>query len=193
GAVTQLEPELTSESADGVLGRRGIELEPAGEGAVQRQITQQQVGVRDRRLRSAAPVAGGTWIGAGRLRPDSQRPARITPPDRPAPRSDRVNGEHRKGEWAVGDLAGALFLDGPFVYHANVAGGSAHVEAQRVWGVGRSGHERRAGCAPRWTRQHGPGRVRRGGRGLDQAAVGLHDRRLGEVAVPGAVYEPPQV
>ena len=58
---------------------------------------------------------------------------------------------------------------------------------------GRAGHVRRAGGAAGRTRQHRPRGVPGGRRQFDQAAVGLHDRRLGEPQLVAALEQPPQV
>ena len=54
-----------------------VELDAAGEAL--RQAAEQQVRIRDRRLRAAAAVAGGARAGAGALWSDAQRATRVAP------------------------------------------------------------------------------------------------------------------
>ena len=79
--------------------RRRPGVESGGEDA------EQEVGVGDRRLGPAAPVAGGPGVGAGRARPDAQRAAAVAPPDRAAAGADGVDVDHRQLDHAALDLA----------------------------------------------------------------------------------------
>ena len=81
----------------------------------------------------------------------------------------------------------------PVVDHADVARGPAHVEADGVRGLGGAGDEGRAGGAGRGPGEHGQRRVSGRGAEVDQAAVGLHDRRGRQAALRTALEEPPQV
>ena len=146
-----------------------------------------------RRLGAAAPVARGAGIGARRPGPDPERPAGVPPRNRAAAGADGVDREHRQRQRTARDLAARLLLHAAAVDDADVARCPAHVEAQGVVHAGRACDERGPRGAARRSREDRPRRVARGRLDVDQAAVRLHDRGLGEVRLTHALGEPAQI
>ena len=81
---------------------------------------------------AALAVAGGPGLGAGRARPDPQRAALVAPGDRAAAGADRVDVDHRQLDRPAVELAALGPADAASLDDADVAGGAAHVEAERV-------------------------------------------------------------
>ena len=104
---------------------------------------------------AAAAVAGGPGLGARRARPDPQGAAGVAPADRAAAGADRVHVDHRQLDRAAADLARVGPPHLAVLDHADVAGGAAHVEAERVAVAARPG--RAARRRPR--RRPGPERT----------------------------------
>ena len=188
-----VEAELVGEVADRFAGRLAVELDVAPEGRVRGQVAEHEVRVGDGRLGAAAPVARGAGIGARRPGPDAERPAGVPPRDRAAAGADGVDREHRQRQRTARDLAARLLLHAAAVDHAHVARRPAHVEAQGVVHAGRARDERGARGAARRSREDRPRRVAGGRLDVDQAAVRLHDRGLGEVRFTHALGEPAQI
>ncbi len=93
---------------------------------------QQQVGVGDRGLLAAAPVARRPRVGARRARAHAQGAARVAPGDRAAAGADRVHVDHRQRERAAAHLAPVPDRRRAAADQRHVAGGAAHVEPHRV-------------------------------------------------------------
>ena len=73
--VDDPDDRLRVEVAERALGRGAVELDPARE--ARGQAAEQKVRVGHRRQRPAAAVARRAGVGAGALRPDAHRPARV--------------------------------------------------------------------------------------------------------------------
>ena len=84
---------------------RDVELLRAAEEIVRVEKAADEIGVGDGRPRAAAPVAGGSWIGAGALRPDIEEAAGVDPGDRAAARRDRGHVERGQVDLPAGDDA----------------------------------------------------------------------------------------
>ena len=189
GSSSRLSASCFTARSGGVAVERDVAAQrrPGGQQA------EQQVGVGDRRLGAAVAVAGGPGPGARGARADAQGAARVAPADRAAAGADGVDVEHRQRDRAAADLAPGRLAHGAAQDHADVAGGAAHVEAQRV-GLARGGRgPGRAGGAARRPGEHGQrGVVARVGRAR-QPAGGLHHRGLGQPGLARALDEPAQV
>ena len=185
--------EAVRERLDRGFGGIAVERDVAAQRRPGGQQAEQQVGVGDRRLGAAVAVAGGPGPGARGARAGAQGAARVAPADRAAARADGVDVEHRQRDRAPADLAPGRLAHGAAEDHADVAGGAAHVEAQRV-GLARGGRgPGRAGGAARRPGEHGQrGVVARVG-GARQPAGGLHHRGLGQPGLARALDEPAQI
>ena len=157
GGLQLVEAERGREVGDRGPGRLGVERDAAGQGRVGCEPAEQQVGVGDGGLGAAAPVAGGAGVGAGRARADPQRPARVSPADRAAAGTDRVNVDHRQLDDAAADppRVGPPHL--PVLDHADVARGAAHVEAEGVAVAAGAGQQRGADRAAGRAGEDAPG------------------------------------
>ena len=131
---------------------RGVAVErrrrrPAA--ASREQAPSSEVGVGDRRLAAAAAVAGRPGVGARRARADPQRAAGVAPGDRAAAGADRVD-RRASAARAAGrrSLRSRCLCDLAALDHADVAGGAAHVEAERVWRRPPPGQRARRPAAP---------------------------------------------
>ena len=126
----------------------GVELD-AGQRLVGVEVAEHEVGVGDRRLGAAAPVARGPGLGARRARSDAQRAARVAPADRAAAGADGVDVDHRQRERPPADLAPGALAHRAALDDADVARRAAHVEAQQVGLLAALGEQRRRGGAAR--------------------------------------------
>src|SRR5207244_12425580 len=107
-----------------------VESDPAGQ--LLGEPAEQEVRVRDRRCRATAPVARRTWLRACTLRTDPYRAAGITPHDRAAACTDGLQVDGREMDRQPVDRALARALRVPAGDQADVRGGAAHVERDRV-------------------------------------------------------------
>ena len=165
------------------LGRVGVELDPAGERRRRAEVAEREVGVGHRRLVAAAPVAGGAGLGARGSRADPQRAAGIAPADRSAAGADRVHVDHRQLDHAAVELARVGLAHAPVLDHADVAGGAAHVEAERVAVAREPGEQSGADRAPGGPGEHAPGSCTSRLAGRSDPAGGHHHRRLGQAVL----------
>ncbi len=120
------------EAMDGASRQVVVEQHLAGQGAVRGDPTQEQVRVRDGRLRPAAAVTRRTGIGPGASRPHPERPARIDPGHTSAARAYGVDLDLRRPVREPRDLllsgdCGLELLD-----EADVGAGSPHVVGDQV-------------------------------------------------------------
>ena len=180
GGGFDLKADTFREIANGVPGPAEIEFEPAGEWRARRQPAEQQVGVGDRRLRSALAIASRARVRACRFRPDLEHAAAVDPGDRAAAGANRVHVDHGHGNRIFAEAAFAGNADRPFE-QGDIGGGAAHVEADEpslaelaaeIFHRGEA--SRRAG------KQQFDGGIRRLA-GADRLAARLHDlqRRTG--------------
>ncbi len=132
GGLQLVEAERAGELADRAAGGVDVQGDAAGQLRVGGEAAEQQVGVGHRGLCAAASVTGGPWLGSRRARSDAQGAAAVAPADRAAAGADGVDVDHRQLDDATVDRArvGAAHL--AVLDHADVAGGAAHVEAERV-------------------------------------------------------------
>ena len=141
-AVVRARPAPTTE-ASAPLCRALVERHPAAEEVPRVEPAEEEVGVRDRRLRPAAAVAGRARIRSGALRPDAQA-TRLEPRERAAPRADRVDVDERHQHRQALELGlgrdGRLAVDD----QAEIERRPAHVDAEQVAPSGRPGERRTA-------------------------------------------------
>src|SRR6185437_8633315 len=121
------------------------------------EVAEHQVGIGDRRLGAAAPVTGRPGDGARRARPDPQGAAGVATADRAAARADGVDIDGRQLDRAAADRARVGAPHGTVLDHADVAGGAAHVEAERVAVAAEAGEEAGADSAPGRAGENAPG------------------------------------
>ena len=81
---------------------------------------------------AATPVAGGAWLGARRMRADTQPAGAIEPGDGAAAGADRIHIDHRHAHRIPGDVA--LRADHRFAafHQRDVAGGAADIDGDEV-------------------------------------------------------------
>ena len=184
GHLVRRQPEVRADLgvedlADAIEGRRPADAEQP------RRIEppQQEIGVGDRGLRPAAPVADRPGIGARALRPHLQDSRRAHPRDRAAARADRVDVDHGHAHGqAVAHLLVCAQRGPATADDADVEARPAHVAGDDVLVPGRQrrvGGGLHAGGGSRHERAHGVAR-----RDVDRhgAAIALHDEEL--VPVP---------
>ena len=121
GAGERVHLELARERADRRLGRGAVERQFARERRIGEQAAEQQVGIGDRGLQPAAPVAGGARHGAGGGGPDAQRAAGVAPCDRASAGADGMDVERGQRQRPPGDGALGGLGDLPTGDHAHVA------------------------------------------------------------------------
>ena len=126
GGVLDRAAEATRERRDCGDGAPAVDVERAAQELRLDEPAEHEVGVGDRRL-GATPVAGRARIGAGALRADEQRSARIQPRERAATGTDRVDVERRHAHRQAID-AGLRAVGERPVDQAHVGGRAAHVE-----------------------------------------------------------------
>ena len=115
-----------------LIGKEGI---PSAEEVAGIEVTQNQVGVRNRGLIAAPAVTGRTGFGPGAPGPDVQRSSVVHPRNASAARAQCVEIDHRHGD-----------LPSPFVVfprdlgiacfdHRDIGARSAHVESDEIGGA----------------------------------------------------------
>ena len=193
GRLDLAQAELVAQRADRLPGRVDVQRDAAGEVGVRREVAEQQVGVGNGRLGAAPAVAGRTGLRPGRARAHTERTAGVAPADRAAAGADGVHVDHRQLDRAPLDLArvGPPHLAG--VDDADVAGGAAHVDADRVGVAGAPGEQAGADRTAGRPREHAPGPGPRGLRRLRRAAGGAHHLRLRQAAVAAGLREAAEV
>ena len=146
------------------------------------------MGVGDGDLGAALAVADRSWIGAGRLRPDLERPLGREPGDRAAARADGDHVDHRDlggvdAHAALGGERGLAVDD-----DRDVGRGAAAVAGEHPVEAGDPGDQRGAERAGGRAGQHGGDRLVHDLVGAQHAAVRLHDveRHL----APAVLLEP---
>ena len=143
--------------------------------AVGGQPAEDQVGVGNRRLRAAAPVAGRAGNRAGALRADFERAVFPDPGDRPAAGADGVDVELRHLERIGVDLVGVADPGGELVDQRHVRRGAAHVEGDAARNAGHlADPDRSARPADRAGEKGAGGEFRRLGE-RHRPAIGPHD------------------
>ena len=151
------EPDLLRQIVEVVPHGRGIErLILTGSENLREELRQQfshhHIGVGHRQ-RPAAPVAGRSGIGAGRVRADAETGA-VEMQDRAAAGGDRVDEHHRRAHAHAGDFG----FEGALVFAVKVRDigrGAAHVEADQVLEAGLSAGLRHADHAAGRARENG--------------------------------------
>ena len=186
-------PSASASRFDGRVRRVGVERHVAGQRDVGAQMAEDEVGVGDRGLGSAASVARGPRLGARAARAHAQGAAGVAPADRAAAGADGVDVDHRQRQRPAADLAGRRLAHAAVLDDAHVARGAAHVEAQQVGHPAALGEQRRGGRAAGGAAEHGERGVVGGGIQRRQAAAGLHDRRSGQPGVARRVEQAAQV
>ena len=187
------DPELRGELRDGLLRCLAIERYASREPAVGAEVAEQQVGVGDRRLVTAIAVASGPGPRARRPRADPQCAAGVTPGDRPPAGADRVDVEHRQLDRATGELTRVGAADTSVLDHADVTGGAAHVEAERVAVAADAREHPGADGASCRAAEHAPGASACGLVGVDHPAGRLHHQRRRYAELAALIPEPAQV
>ena len=115
GAEVQPHRELLDGAARGLR----VEPDPAGHGTGH--ATEDHVRVGHRRLGPAAGVTGGSGLRPCAAGPDPQRPARVSPGDRPAAGADGVDVDHRQRERPAADLVSRGLAHHAALHDADVA------------------------------------------------------------------------
>ena len=190
---SRLQPERVGELGDRRVGGVGVQRDASGQRPRRVEVAQDDMGVGDRRVDAAASVARRSGHGSGGHRPDAQRAARVAPRDRTAAGADRVDVDHRQRQRPAADLAPGDVPHRAAGHDRHVARRAAHVEAQEVGLIGVAGDQCRGGGAAGRSAEHGQCGV--GGRELEvgEAAAGLHDPRLDDAGVAGAVAQRAQI
>ena len=179
--------ELAGDAVDGDLRRGAIEPRLAAEEALGIEKAEDEIGVGDRRLGAAAPVAGGAGSRARALGPDVQHAAGIDARDRAAAGADAgdvdaLQGDALAGEAAVGGDRRLAADD-----ERDVGRGAAHVERDEVAVADDARRILAAGDAARGAREHAAGREPHRFRNGRDAAVRLDDEhRPGKPGVAAA-------
>ena len=124
--------KLLRQHTERFAGERGVDVHAPAEEGVGEHGAADDVCVGDRRFRAAAPVAGGTGLGAGRSRPDPQHAAVVAPHDRAAPGAHRHDVEHRGADGEPVDLGVAREDRDPVAHETHVGARAPHVEGDEV-------------------------------------------------------------
>src|SRR6516164_7473414 len=174
----------------------GPELEAAAGEVFGIQIAEDDGGIGQGRLVSAAAVAGGPGLGAGRLRPNPQAPSGVEPRNRTAARPDRVDVEHAHAHRIATDAALRAQRRRAIFYQRDIARRATDIDGYHVAQAGGPAHHPRPDHAGSRTGEEKPNRPQpRRGRGANSAArlhdlKGCGDRRgeetgiqIGEIAV----------
>ena len=166
---------------DGPARQFGVQPQIPAQCHVGIETAQDDLGVGDGRLLSAAAIAGGPGLRSGRSRPDIERARLVDEGDRAAARPDGDQVDHRREDGIAGDIGIALVHDLQRAARngRDVGRGAADVDGDDV---GRSRHRALGGAADDAARGAGhqdadrPARAAFHGR---DAAVRLHDPQLG--------------
>ena len=155
-----------------------VELDTARQAL--RQPSQREVRIRDGRLRPAASVARRAGIGAGALWSDPQRPTPITPDDRAAAGTHRMQVDRGKTDRKPVDGALGRPLRAAAQGDADVRGRPTHVERDRILDRGEPRDPRSADDSGRRARDENRRRMGRSFRGRRDPSRRAHDKRLGQ-------------
>ena len=156
-------------------GRGLVELHPAAEEVLGVQAAQHQVGVGEREVLPARPVADGAGIGPGAVGADLEEPAGVDPGDRPPARADGSDVDQRHGRgYAPLDLVGGG-VAGPAVKdQTHIGAGAAHVQGHQVVEAHQIGDALGRHRPPGRARHHQMDGMASRGRGVHEPAVRLH-------------------
>ena len=174
-------------------GRHLERHQPAGE-SLRVQVAEEEIGVGDRRLLAAAPVAGRPRIGARAARAHAQAARAVDPRDAPAPGPDGIHVHHRRPHRIRADesLGGDQRLAAP--HHRHVIARAAHVERDEIPYARALGGELGADDARRGTREEERHRLLCGDTGRDDpSARAHHERHTGDAQAPEGLGEAGQV
>ena len=179
-----IEPERTAElRLDDALDVLHAHRVVHAEQLVRVQSAEQQVGVRDRGLRAAAPVADGAGLRARAARADLQHARFRNECDRSAACADRVHVHHRHVDrhrildLELGRDGGHAVLD-----QADVGGRASHVVGDHVGHARGGGRVGRGDDAGGGAGHHGVHRSLGDQAGRDRAAVALHHQEVARKA-----------
>ncbi|CAB4875437.1 unannotated protein [freshwater metagenome] len=131
-AGVEREPEVACKPSDRLACGGAVDPNAARQRPVASQMPEHDMCVADGRFGPATPVGRGAWVGAGRLRSYAQRSALVAPRDRATARTDGMDVDHRQGYRPPRDAAATGLARSAAFDHADVAGGSAHVEAEQL-------------------------------------------------------------
>jgi hypothetical protein len=138
------EGRLVEHQAEGLQRRLrpvGVERDGPAREILGVEPPEREVGVRHRGRLAAAPVTGGAGFRPRRMRADAQPPHPVDPGDGPAARADLHHLDDRRGDQhprALLEPVGARDLEGvgglrrAVLDQADLGGGAAHVEAERL-------------------------------------------------------------
>jgi len=138
--------EELGDAGDGALRLLGIEVHRAPQDPFGIQITQHQIGIGHRRLRTSEPIAGGTRVGAGTVGTDSDGPA-FDARDGSAAGTDGLDSYHELAHGSTGDPLIGADLHLSVEHDADIGGGASHVECDDGLEPGGLGDTRRRGHA----------------------------------------------
>ncbi len=167
---------------DNLSRRLEINRHPAAEQCAGVEAPESQVGIGDRRLRAAPAIGHRARIGAGRLRPDLERPGIIDPRDRTATGADHVDVEHRRLHGIAGHEAAGGVERRRLVDQRHVRRGATDVEGDQVGKSCDTADFRGPHDAGRRTRDAGPHGAVPHGRNRHQAAIRMDRVGLGRDA-----------
>ena len=169
--------ERLGDRRDRVAGALGIERDRRAEDLAGLQAAEHDVRIGHGRQRPAA-VGGRSRIRARGLRADAECAPGVEPGDRAAARADRMDVDRGRADRDPVDFEVGAF-EQPAGAEADIGGGAAHVEGDRLLEASLARGREAAGRAARWPGEDGADRIRTGRGRAHRAAVGLHDAQAG--------------
>ena len=95
-------------------------------------IAQQEIGIGHTRVSAAFPVADGSGVGPGALRPDPEQTQRINPSNTAAAGADALYVDHFHGHSLVFNPVKIRGWDDPVSDKTDIKAGAAHVNGENV-------------------------------------------------------------
>src|SRR5438874_9767008 len=134
GGVQFVQLELRGEPLDGLLGQVGLDGHGAAQEVVGPEPAKREVGVGDRGLGAAEPVARRPGPGARAAGPNPEGAPWVDVGDAAATSAQRVDVDHGYQDRVAGDpgVAGGGLGDPARGDNADVGAGAAHVEGDQV-------------------------------------------------------------
>ncbi len=190
----RVEPHPCAQPGQRAVRRCAVQRQSAAEEIARVQPAEHQVGVRHRRLRAAAAVAGRPGLRARAPRSHHQPVARQHRGDRSAAGSDRADLHHRQAHRLAVDLALRHRGHHAAADHADVEARTAHVDPDQIRHAQPHRRQLRRQRPAARPRQQQPHRLRARHRGAAHPAIGLHQQQPGgEAALGHAMLQPGQV
>jgi len=183
--------QFARDRIDDALSRPLVEAHPAAQKTFRIEEAENQIGIRHRRFRAAAAIAGRPRLRAGAFGAHMQQAAIIDTRNRAATRANAGNVEALQ-RYALA-CESPVGRDGRLAaYHQrDVRGGAAHVERDEVPMAEQARSILAAGNATRGSRKHAAGRQPNGLGYGRHTAVRLDDQhRRGEARLAQPLLEP---